>query len=280
MTNGWISRLWGLRRPRRLASVVLRRLGLSHLFTIHTNGIRLRFFPAVWTINLWETPDIFSCDTELLRRWLRPGDVFVDCGANVGLMTLVASRLVGPGGAIYAIEAHPKIFRFLQSNVALNDARNVTLFHLAVGEKEGSVSFSDQPADDGNHVLPNGAGLTVDMKPLDSIIPPDTSVRLLKLDVEGYEKLVVEGAGRLPPQVEAVYFEASEMLFARYGYTCGEMFKAMREAGFTIFRLGEGVTLERMPHAYIARDIENLMAVRKSVDFIRHTGLRIVEPQT
>src|SRR4026207_1158791 len=97
----WIIRLWGLRRPRRLASVLLRRLGVSHLFTIRAHGIRLRFFPAVWTINLWETPGMFSRDTELVRRWLRPGDVFVDCGANVGLMTLVASRAVGNDGAIY-----------------------------------------------------------------------------------------------------------------------------------------------------------------------------------
>src|SRR5437660_7594111 len=151
MTPTLLRRIWELRRPRRLASVLLRRLHLSHFFTITTSGIRLRFFPAVWTINLWETPDIFRVDTELLSRWLRPGDVLVDCGANVGLLTLVGSRAVGERGTVYAIEAHPRIFGFLQSNVRLNEVRNVNLFHLAVGEKAGSVSFSDQLGDDGNH---------------------------------------------------------------------------------------------------------------------------------
>jgi FkbM family methyltransferase len=278
MTDALI-RLWGLRRPRRLASVLLRRLGISHLFTMRAHGIRLRFFPAVWTINLWEAPEMFGSDTELLRRWLRPGDVFVDCGANVGLMTLVASRAVGSNGAIYAIEAHPKIFGFLQSNVALNDARNVTVFHLAVGEKAGSVSFSDQPNDDGNHVLPQGAGLAVGMKPLDAIIPSGTSVRLLKMDVEGYEKLVVDGARELMATVEAVYFESSEALFGRYGYTCGDLFDALRSAGFTIFRLEEDATIERVPYGYITRGIENLIAIRDSAGFTRDTGLRIVEPR-
>lgn len=276
LTRSLIRRMWGLRRPRRLASVLLRRFHLSQFFTIRTNGIRLRFFPAVWTINLWEAPDIFNRDTELLRRWLRPGDVLVDCGANVGLLTLVGSRAVGENGIVYAIEAHPKIFRFLRSNVAFNDAKNVKLFHLAVGEKKGSVSFSDQPGDDGNHILPEGAGLRVGMKPLDSIVPAGTSVRLLKMDVEGYEKLVVEGARGLLPGVEAIYFESSEVLFGRYAYTCGEMFDELRSAGFVIFRVGEEATIERLPADYVSRDIENLMAVRDGADFVRSTGYRVV----
>jgi FkbM family methyltransferase len=276
MTPTLIRRVWGLRRPRRLASVLLRRLHLSHFFTITTSGVRLRFFPAVWTINLWETPDIFRVDTELLRCWLRAGDVLVDCGANVGLLTLVGSRAVGDQGTVYAIEAHPRIFGFLRSNVVLNDVTNVLLFHLAVGEKIGSVSFSDQSADDGNHVLPAGAGMAVEMKPLDAIVPANTPVRLLKIDVEGYEKFVLEGARDTIAGVEAVYFESSDVLFGRYGYTCNDVFAALHGSGFSVFRLGPDGTMAHLDAHYVSRDIENLIALRDAAGFARATGYRII----
>ena len=181
--------------------MVLRRLHLSHLFTIRTSGIRMRFFPAVWAINLWEDPDVFRQDTEFFRRWLRPGDNVVDCGANVGLLTLVAASRVGPAGTVHAVEAHPRIVGFLRANIDLNGASNVKVVHAAVGEKEGTIEFSDAAADEGNHILPAGKGIAVTMKPLDAMVPAGTRVRLLKLDVEGYEKLVLEGARALLPAV-------------------------------------------------------------------------------
>jgi FkbM family methyltransferase len=275
MSTSLRSRIWGLRKPRRLASVVLRRLGVSHLFTLRTTGIRLRFFPAVWTTMLWERPDFFKRDTSLLQRWLRPGDVLVDCGANVGLLAIVGAKQVGAAGRVYAIEAHPKIFGFLKSNIALNDASNIAPLHVAVGEKEGTIAFSDRPADDGNHVLPQGSGLSVPMKPLDAIVPAGTAVRLLKLDVEGYEKFVIEGAKALIPTVEAIYFESSELLFSRYGYSCEDMFNPLRACGFRLFRLEEDGSLERLSDAYVSREIENLIALRDLEAFVRATGCKV-----
>jgi len=273
--HSFLSRVWGLRRPRRLSSVILRRLRLSHHFTIRTSGIRLRFFNAVWTQNLWENPDFFRRDTRLFRRWLRPGDTVIDCGANVGLLTLVSASSIGPSGTVYAIEAHPKIVGYLRANVALNSASNVKVFHFAVGEKEGTVDFSDQGADDGNHVVPAGTGIAVPMKPLDAIVPAGTPVRLLKLDVEGYEKMVLDGARALMPTVETVYFESSDFLFDRYGYTCRDVYALLRGAGFTIFRVGEEPELERLPDHYESHQIENLIALRDADAFVRHTGYRI-----
>lgn len=268
-------RIWGLRKPRRLASVVLRRLHLSHFFTIETSGIRLRFFPAVWTNLLWEQPEYFRRDTELLKRWLRPGDVLLDCGANVGLLTLVGSCQVGPGGKVWAIEAHPRTFRFLEENVALNEARNVTLIHAAVGEKEGSVLFSDQPTDDGNHIVSSGSDIAVPMKPLTSLLPAGTAVRLLKLDVEGYELKVLEGAGALLDDTQALYFESSDVLFARYGYACSDVFALLRAKGFGIYLIEDNETLHQLPLDYVSRRIENLIALRDVAEFSAATGYKV-----
>ena len=269
-----LSRLWGLRKPRRLASVLLRRLHLSHWIVIETNGIRLRFFPAVWMLNLWENRDFGHDDIEILTRWLRPGDVFVDCGANVGLLTNIAAKCVGPAGRVYAVEAHPRIFRYLQSNVELNAMNNVELYHVAVGEKEGLVSFSDSPLDDYNHVVPAGAGIAVPVKRLDSIVPSGTAIRLLKLDVEGYEKFALEGAGSLLQTTEAVYFESFEVLFARYNCQCSETFDLLRQHGFVIVRAGDDGILMPLPDGYVSRQVENLIAVRDLDNFIGVTGYR------
>ena len=265
-------RVLGLRRPRRLTSVILRRLRISHLFTIHTSGIRLRFAPTVWCSVLWEEPNFFRRDTQLLRRWLRPGDVMVDCGANVGLLTVVGADCVGDGGAVYAIEAHPKIFGWLQTNVKLNGGR-VLLVHAAVGNGHGEITFTDGALDDGNHVSVDGSGVRVSMRRLDDIVPAELSaVRLLKLDVEGYEKFVIEGGRRVVSQSEAIYFESSELLFGRYGYRSSEFLQLLRNEGFEILRLDNPDVVTVVPPNYVSHEIENLLAVRDVSAFVSATG--------
>lgn len=275
MNRSLLHRLWGLRKPRRLSSVLLRRLRLSRFFTLESSGVRMKFFPAVWPALLWEQPDFFVRDTELLRRWLRPGDVMIDCGANVGLLTLVGAAAVGPNGVVYSIEAHPTIFGYLRQNVALNDARNVRLIHAAMGEREGTASFSDRAADDGNHIVGAGEGIDVPMRTLAAIVPEGMHVRLLKLDVEGYEKFVVEGAGGVLRECACIYFESSDELFGRYGYRCRDLFGMLEREGFVLFRYAGERQLERLPSGYQSVHIENLLAVQDPAELGPATGYTV-----
>jgi FkbM family methyltransferase len=253
-----------------LSSALLRRLHLSHFWTIQTSGVRMKFFPAQWPIRLWENPDFFHRDTAFFRRWLRSGDVLVDCGANVGLLTLVGASAVGPAGTVHSAEAHPRIFRFLAENVALNGFENVRLVHAAVGEKEGSITFSDG-LDDGNHVVLSGGELQVPMRRLDAVVP-DVSVRLLKIDVEGYEKFVLQGGMRTLRSSECVYFESADKWFERYGYTCREVFDLLEKEGFVLFRYTGEASISRLPPGYHSATVENLIAVRDPEELMRRTG--------
>jgi predicted methyltransferase len=72
---------------------------------------------------------------------LRPGDTFVDLGANIGYYSLLASRLVSEKGRVYAIEGSPSIFERLTENVALNKMTNITAIHAIVSDKQGSRPF-------------------------------------------------------------------------------------------------------------------------------------------
>lgn len=82
----------------------------------------------------------------LIDVCLRPGDRMVDIGANFGLMSLHASRAVGPSGSVIALEPHPRTFQRLQDNLRHNDCQNVTAINIAAGPTEGAMELFDTPA--------------------------------------------------------------------------------------------------------------------------------------
>ena len=80
-------------------------------------------------------------EREFLNRFLRPGDVFVDVGANIGLFTLIAAERVGPGGKVLAFEPTAKTFGRLVDNVQLNKLSNVECFKLALSDSQGHLQL-------------------------------------------------------------------------------------------------------------------------------------------
>ena len=143
-------------------------------------------------------------DFEILRRFLTPGDTFVDCGANVGQFSLVAARLVGDAGRVIAFEPVPEVRAAPLRNVAVNGLANVAVLDVALGSANGTSAF---------YATSDGGGLSsfaprdrasareirVDVKRLDDCIPDDVRrpVPLVKLDVEGAELSALHGAMQL-----------------------------------------------------------------------------------
>jgi FkbM family methyltransferase len=81
----------------------------------------------------------------LLAQRLRPGDAFYDLGANVGFFTLIAGRLVGPSGRVYAFEPAPTTAAFLRENVERNGFRHVEVFEHAVAATSGTAELLVAP---------------------------------------------------------------------------------------------------------------------------------------
>jgi FkbM family methyltransferase len=245
------------RKPLRfLASRLLWHSGFSGLFTIQCGSFRLRFYPSACSATLWLEPAERLRDGNILRGLLREGDTVVDVGANIGAVTLAAAQFVGPTGLVYSIEAHPRTYKFLMGNIELNQARNVTAFNTACGRENGVIAFSDKPSDDQNTVCNDGLG--VPLCRLDELIPKTQSIALLKIDVEGYEKFVLEGAMRLLPKVEFIYFESYEPHFHRFGYRLQDIVHFLENFGFTVFRL-DG---QKVADDYESVQCENLLARR------------------
>lgn len=129
---------------------------------------------------------------------LQPGDVFVDVGANVGVYTLQAARAVGPSGHVYSIEPRPDTYGMLTRSIGDNGfAGRCTVFNVALGSEEtaADLNTSHDPLNPGaTFVSRNDAG-AVRVCSLDSLpIPADRPVRVLKMDIEGFEPVMMDGA--------------------------------------------------------------------------------------
>ena len=161
-------------------------------------GSSIRCYPHSTSTSLaiytrgWVDPN----EMRLVTLFLRRGDVAVDVGANIGLYTLLCAHIVGDSGHVFSFEpGHPAIDR-LRENVRLNRYTNVTIHAAAVGDKDGTVSFT--PNNDAtNRILLSGgsSASSVTCVRLDSILT-DVQLAFVKIDVEGAEPLVLNGAER------------------------------------------------------------------------------------
>jgi FkbM family methyltransferase len=161
---------------------------------------------VIWLTGRWE-PVI----TEFFRQTLTPGDTFVDVGANIGYYSLLASRIVGDTGHVYSIEASPTIFHLLERNIALNHVANVVPVQEVAADSEGEREFwLSWEHNRGQSTAVEAVGRRRGMNSegrvrcgtLTSIVPNERllSARLIKIDVEGAERSVLEPLFALLPQ--------------------------------------------------------------------------------
>ena len=133
-------------------------------------------------------------EMSFLLHFLRKEDLFVDVGANVGVFTVLASAVVGCCSV--AVEALPVTFAKLVDNLRLNDIESrVEALNLALGDQDGELGFTSG-FDTMNHVLAHGEAteaITVRVCPLDTALSGRIP-QLIKIDVEGFETLVIGGA--------------------------------------------------------------------------------------
>jgi FkbM family methyltransferase len=224
---------------RFLVSRVLWHTGVSERFSIALpHGLRMRFYPSSMSAALWVSPHARNDDAEFLGLVLAEGDTYLDCGANIGHLAIVARALIGATGAAIAIEANPRIYRYCIGNLELNGFTDVVTHNIALGAEAGSIRISDRRDDDQNHV--GDDGVVVEMRPLDAVVGAQP-VTLLKIDVEGYEVNVLRGAANTLTRTAMIYCELSPTNASRFGTTPREIESLLLGAGF-VFAQRDGLT--------------------------------------
>jgi FkbM family methyltransferase len=186
----------------------------------------------------------------VMTHLLRGGGTFLDVGANVGVMTLHAARILAGKGRVLAFEPLPSTYDILRRNLALNEFENVESVRMALGSTSGSVEiFDNMEANRGSSSLiapdPAGRGHATPIERLDHYLAarPETGrIACVKIDVEGWELEVLKGAvetlsrpGAPSCIVECSHFHPTQ------GGSPRHIFDFLREVNsYRIFRLQPG----------------------------------------
>lgn len=192
-----------------------------------------------------------SVISNIFRRLINAGDICLDIGANIGWYTTLFQKLVGSSGKVHAFEPVPHLFKDLERNVKLNaPPDNVKLNNFALGNEEKNVNmhvFTDLP--DGHSSISAFASsifetFTTRMKTLDSYISDHkiNHVGVVKVDVEGAELLVLQGASKIFEQERPPILEI-EMALATskgFGYIPNDLIEFIRsKAEYDFYAIDE-----------------------------------------
>ena len=252
------------KRPFRfLISLFYWYSGLCRLININFGSYKLRFHPTTLSRVLWTDRTYGQEDCDIIKQLLHCGETYVDVGANIGQLVIEGALAVGAEGHVFAFEAHPRTAQFLRINISLNGLENVAVAQTAVGNTFKWVSFSDEKCDDQNKV--SNKGIQVPMVKLEPFLE-NRKIKLLKIDVEGFEKYVLEGLGESHKFVDIIYFEVMDAHFDDAGYSFSDLFEILERFGFSTLMLKNGaVRFVRRDELF--RDCINLFAVRNIEEF-------------
>ena len=182
-------------------------------------------------------------DWPQMRVWqerLRPGDLFLDIGANVGTYSVLAASL---GATVIAVEAASDTAELLRENIALNDFALVDVVQAAAGSVAGKTRFTEG-LDSVNRIDPAGVR-EVDMVTVDALIG-QRSVAGMKVDVEGFELHVLQGAACAlrEHRIELLQLEWNEASKAALGVDRSPVEALLTEHGYELLHARDDGTLD------------------------------------
>jgi len=136
--------------------------------------------------------------TRIMERFVRPDDVILELGANIGYYVLIESKVLSDKGYIYAVEPAADNVELLKKNIALNNIKNIEVSNMAISNKKGTAKLYLGKACN-LHSLINSSGspdakyVEVQTDTVDNFLKGKKPISFLRMDVEGYETEVIDG---------------------------------------------------------------------------------------
>ena len=191
--------------------------------------------------------DKFEVDEiDFVNKYLKEGDTFLDIGANVGLFSLYASKKVGSSGNVIAFEPAYVTHKRLLENCELNKLSNVRPFKLGLSNENTTLelNISSNGFEAWNTFVKSNDNKfsskeSVEVNSLDYFLSQNSidtdKISLIKLDVEGFEINVLEGASALLANENAPVFmvEFTDDNAIAAGHCCHEIYKLLNRYGYT-----------------------------------------------
>lgn len=208
-------------------------------------GKETRFLPLIG----YYEPSV----TSLIKKEVKKGMQVFDLGANIGWFTLFLSKQVGNTGHVYSFEPDPYYYKILKENVELNNLENVSIFQLAVSDKNGTARFNLNEWF-GTYVLESKTrtdnSITVETITLDEFCKKHrTRIDFLKMDIEGSEPKAFAG------MKDSIMNNSSIRIVSEFnpdaiidtGYSPKEHLNSLESVGFVINQIVENHSGEFKP---------------------------------
>jgi FkbM family methyltransferase len=194
-------------------------------------------------------------EVEFVLNSLKPGDIFVDIGANGGFYTVMAAKKIQSHGHIYAFEPDQRNLKLLKNNIAVNKITNVTIIDSAVSNEKGTAKFAIA-RDGALNSLANTNRKDqeiqqweiVPLTTLDDFVKEFNVSRIdfMKVDAEGAEKQIFEGGkNTFSAQTNMItLFEATDLNSKSFGYTVKNFLEDISKSGLNLYYLEDNGTLQ------------------------------------
>lgn len=231
-----------------------------------------------------------ASERRFVLDYLKPGDVFIDVGANIGLFSIIAALSVGKNGQVISFEPASATYRRLCENIHLNDMasiiqtyllavsniRETRQFNVSKGIYAAWNSFAVPVCDDRRFSKQMVDSVTLDDVVASNALP---KISLLKVDVEGWELYVLWGAQSLlsSDQAPDILIEFTEATAASVGISLKEVYDWLIEQGYAFYRCNgqeKNIWREFYTGNY---PYDNLLATKDIEQVIARTGYRLIE---
>ena len=219
---------------------------------ISVNGSKM-YLDETDSLELLLNPNYEEMETELFKKEIKPGDVILDIGANSGYYTLIAAKMVGEKGKVFAFEPDPNNFSLLSKNVKINNYNNVIIVKEAVSDKNGqcrlylyeedvhnkindsSDKFSKRYDDENKRKF-----IEIKTNRLDDYFKGyDREINFIKMDIEGSEGLAIKGMTSLFKKngTKKMIVEFYPHLIREYGLNPAESLDTLVKSGFKVYEV-------------------------------------------
>jgi FkbM family methyltransferase len=201
--------------------------------------------------------------THIAKILLRPGDTVIDIGSNLGWFTLTAAAHVGDRGKIHAFDPQPAVNTLARATILMNGLENVTLHEVALSDAVGTAELHVLKGNFGAARLSKETGNLWSKIDVPTVQAGDylkslslTSVRLLKIDVEGHEQTIFQAAEdfltQMPPEIIVFESASDQPLLDR------PIAKTISALGYKIFSIEKSLFSTKLIPAGAGQQIKTI----------------------